>query len=67
MTIYHSSRLTRLTSDSSIRFEGMRPIGIIQGRVIAVVHTEQDRVIRIISARKATRYEEIQFYEEITD
>ncbi|MBC6454529.1 MAG: BrnT family toxin [Hormoscilla sp. SP5CHS1] len=32
--------------------------GILQGRVIAVVHTERDQLIRIISARKATKYEQ---------
>jgi uncharacterized protein len=42
-------------------------LGMIKGRVIVVIHTEQEQVIRIISARKATRYEELRFFEEITD
>ncbi|MCZ8027847.1 MAG: BrnT family toxin [Microcystis sp. M53603_WE2] len=29
----------------------------MQGRVIAVVHTEREDCTRIISARKATKYE----------
>lgn len=32
--------------------------GLLEGRVVAVVHTEEDEVIRIISIRKATRSEE---------
>lgn len=35
--------------------------GLLQRRVIAVVHTENNNLIRIISARKATKYEQ-QFY-----
>ncbi|MEA5504214.1 BrnT family toxin [Halotia wernerae UHCC 0503] len=30
--------------------------GLLQGRVIAAVHTENDDLIRIISARKATNW-----------
>jgi len=30
---------------------------LLQGRVIAVVHTEREDCTRIISARKATKYE----------
>ena len=38
--------------------------GLLKGRVIAIVHTESDDVIRIISARKAERYEEIEYFKE---
>jgi len=39
-------------------------LGLLNGYVVAVVHTESDEVIRIISARKAERYEEIQYFKE---
>ena len=42
-------------------------LGLMRGRVILVVHTEQEEVIRIISARKATKYEEARYYAEISD
>jgi uncharacterized DUF497 family protein len=42
-------------------------LGLLKGRVILVVHTEQEDLIRIISARKATRYEEARYFEEIAD
>ncbi|MBN1344428.1 MAG: BrnT family toxin [Phycisphaerae bacterium] len=32
-----------------------------RGRLLVVVHTEQDDTIRIISARKASRREEVQY------
>ena len=39
--------------------------GLLKGRVVAIVHTESDdNVIRLISARKAERYEEIKYFKE---
>jgi uncharacterized DUF497 family protein len=42
-------------------------LGLLQGRVIVVVHTEQAGVTRIISARKATKYEQRIYFQGITD
>lgn len=42
-------------------------LGLVKGTVIAVSHTETDDVIRIISARKAQRDEEIRYFKEIRD
>jgi len=39
--------------------------GLLRGRVVAVVHTEREDVIRLISARKATKYEQITYFERI--
>ncbi|MEH1837627.1 MAG: BrnT family toxin [Nostoc sp.] len=39
----------------------------MQGRVVAVVHTERDDLTRIISARKATKYEQRIYFEQISD
>ena len=41
--------------------------GILEGRVVAVVHTETVVLIRIISIRKATRYEEKIYFSQIPD
>ena len=41
--------------------------GFLEGLVVAVVHTETDEVIRVISARKATRHEETNFVEQVRD
>ena len=38
--------------------------GLLKGRVVAIAHTGFDDVIRIISARKAERYEEIKYFKE---
>ncbi len=40
---------------------------LLDGRVVAIVHTETDKVIRLISVRKATKHEENSYYKEIAD
>lgn len=40
-------------------------LGLLQERVIAVVHTENDDLVRIISVRKATKYEQQLYYEQV--
>jgi hypothetical protein len=39
--------------------------GLLQGCVVAVVHTESEDYIRIISVRKATKYEQKIYFEQI--
>lgn len=41
--------------------------GVLEGRVVAIAHTETDEVIRIISVRKATRHEENSYFKRIAD
>jgi len=41
--------------------------GFMNGVVLVVAHTEENDVIRFISARKATRNEEKRYFEEIAD
>ena len=42
-------------------------LGLLRGRVIVVVHTEHGDVTRIISARKATNYEQDIYFRGIVD
>lgn len=42
-------------------------LDLLDGRVMVIVHTEASNVIRIISARKATKNEEISYFKEIAD
>ena len=41
--------------------------GLLQGRVVAVVHTDRDDSVRVISARKATKNEQRTYFKEISD
>jgi hypothetical protein len=40
-------------------------VGLLQDHVVVIAHTEADEVIRIISVRKATKNEEINYFKEI--
>jgi uncharacterized DUF497 family protein len=40
-------------------------IRLLQGTVVVLVHTETDEVIRVISLRKATGYEEQIYFSQI--
>ena len=42
-------------------------LGLLKSRVILVVHTESETVIRIISARRATKYEEKIYFQQISN
>ena len=42
-------------------------LGLLDGRVVAIVHTETDEVARVISFRKASKNEEEIYYKEIRD
>jgi len=47
--------------------ERLITFGTLKGRIVAVVHTEGEDSIRIISIRKATRYEEREYLSQIPD
>lgn len=42
-------------------------VGLLGGQVVVIAHTQTDEVIRIISARRAMKNEEISYFKEITD
>lgn len=42
-------------------------LGLLQGRVIAVIYTEREDDIRIISARKATKYEQRIYFQQLSN
>lgn len=41
--------------------------GLLDGRAVAIAHTESDDAIRIISVRKATNNEESSYFKEISN
>ena len=47
--------------------ERLITFGILEGRIVVVVHTENEDSIRIISIRKATKYEEKEYFSQIPD
>ena len=42
-------------------------LGLLNQTVVTVVHTERENVIRVISARKATKHEQTIYFRQIAD
>ncbi len=42
-------------------------VGLLKGRPVVVAHVERRDNMRIISARKATKYEQISYFKQITN
>ena len=42
-------------------------LGLLDGVVVSIVHTESPRLIRVISFRKATKREQTIFFDGIKD
>ncbi len=42
-------------------------LGLLSGRIVALSHTETDETIRVISFRKANKYEQQEYIKEITN
>ena len=66
-TVFEGETVTILDDRFDYGEQRFVTFGILDGRVVAVVHTETDKLIRIISVRKATRNEEKSYYKEIRD
>jgi uncharacterized protein len=65
--IFAGYTLTIADDRYDYREERFVTFGILDGRVVAVVHTETEVLIRIISIRKATKYEEKVYFSQIPD
>jgi uncharacterized protein len=67
LTVFDSDIVT--VEDDRYRYGEQRFVtfGLLQGRVIAVVHAEREDSIRIISARKATKYEQRIYFEQLSN
>lgn len=67
LTIFEADVLTVEDDRYSYGEQRFVTFGLLQGRVIAVVHTEREDCIRIISARKATNYEQRIYFEQLSN
>jgi uncharacterized DUF497 family protein len=51
------------------RFDYSEPrfvsLGLLDGTVVSIVHTESSRLIRVISIRKATKHEQAIFFKNL--
>ena len=65
--IFYSTTITIEDDRESYGEQRFVTFGNLQGCVVAVVHTETDEIIRIISIRKTTKHEERGYYATITN
>jgi hypothetical protein len=42
-------------------------LGLLRGMVVVIAHTERNEVIRVISMRKATKYEQQLYFQSFSD
>lgn len=59
--------VTATTVDYRFDYEETRymTFGLLRGEIVTIIHTETDEVIRVISFRKATRYEQEEYFNAI--
>lgn len=57
--------LTYTFDDDRAHYEENRfiTVGMLKGKIVVIAHTEQDGKIRVISMRKATKYEQKKYIE----
>lgn len=65
--VFEGETVTLLDDRFDYGEERFVTFGLLDGRIVAIAHTESDEVIRIISARKATKDEENSYFKEIAD
>ena len=63
--VFRNKTITILDERFDYEEERFVTFGLLQGRVVSVVHTEDDEVIRIISARKATKNERKLYFQNV--
>ena len=66
-SVFDSNTVTVEDDRYDYREQRFVTFGLLQGRVVAVVHTEQEDYIRIISARRATKYEQRTYFEQLSN
>jgi uncharacterized DUF497 family protein len=63
--VFEGDTLTILDDREEYGEERFVTLGLLKGVVVVIVHTEEENLIRIISMRKATKNEEINYFKEI--
>jgi len=63
--VFASETLTLLDDRYDYGETRLLTLGLLRGEVVAISHTETDEIVRIISVRKALKYEEITYFKEI--
>ncbi len=65
--VFDGDILTVADNRYTYREQRFVTFGLLQGQVIAVVHVERQDCTRVISARKATKYEQRVYFEQLSN
>jgi len=65
--LFHGLTVTMEDDRYSYGEQRFVTLGLLNGRVVVVVHTEREDRIRVISVRKATKNEEQLYFSEVRD
>ena len=63
--VFEGETMTILDDRFEYGEERFITFGLLDGRVVTIAHTETETMIRIISVRKATTNEEINYFREL--
>ena len=65
--VFHGVTLTVVDDREEYGEERYATLGLLKNTVVVILHTERPEVIRVISMRKATRYEENSYFAQVGD
>ena len=63
-TVFGGPVLTSIDDRYSYGETRLQTLGLLRSRVVAVAHTDERGVIRVISMRKATTHEEAEYFKK---
>jgi uncharacterized DUF497 family protein len=63
--IFVGETVTRLDDRFEYGERRFLTLGLLKGEVVAIIHTESDEVVRLISVRKASKNEESIYFKEV--
>jgi len=65
--VFENVTVTEKDDRFDYREQRYHTLGILRGIIVAVSHTESDDLVRVISLRKAEKYEEQIYFSQIPD
>ena len=63
--VFENAPYTKLDDKYDYSERRFLTLGLLKGQVVAISHTGTDEITRVISARRASRNEEITYFKEI--
>ena len=71
LELFENETATQIDDRFEYGEDRLLTFGLLNGEVLAVVHTEEEKgddlVVRVISCRKAERYEQEQYFTKVRD